>query len=484
KENQRRYFKGLEDHREYARQADKIWSGEVSQRLALLADSVKADSKSMVVYNALPWKRSGLVDVPGQKGKQIFVKDIPASGYKVVSIKESDESVADGENTLETPFYKVVFDLERGGISSLINKRTGKEIVDTNSEFVLGQFLHERFSADNVMDYVNSYTRKEAGYGEAAWGKPGMPKDVKYAKTVPSDWEITTSKSKSSDVVTLTAGDTKGLAKAYQMRFTFPRNEPFVEVEWTVDTTTPTRIPEGGWLCFPFALEYPKFTVGRPGGPIDPAKDIIDGSNRHMMAVMSGVSVESTDGTGMGVCPLDSPLISMGEPGLWKFTYDYVPTKPAVFVNLYNNEWNTNFPLWIEGSWSERVRVWPIGNKDVVEDLTVNSWNARMPLLAAQATGKKAKLPKSRQGLSLSRKGVLVTAFGKDPYGAEGTLLRVWEQTGKSGKITVKLPKGVKVTKATPVNLRGEITGKAIKVSGGKLKFELGAYAPTSFVLE
>ena len=478
------FLKSFDDHRAYAQQAGTIWSHEVSQRLSLLADSVKADGNSMVVYNALPWKRSGLVDIPGQNGGQMFVKDIPACGYKTVSLDVYNETEFSDKNTLETPFYTVKFDLDRGGISSLKYKKTGRELVDTNSEYALGQFMHERFSADNVMDFLNSYIRWEAGFGEDDFGKRGMPKDIKYAKIVPSDWTITTVKSDSRDIVTLTTGETKGLAKAYRLTFSFSRNEPSVEVKWTVDTNTPKKTPEGGWLCMPLALDAPEFTVGRSGGPIDPSKDIIPGSGRNLLTVMSGVSVQGADGTGMGVCPLDSPLVSLGIPGLYQYSLDYIPTEPVVFVNLYNNEWNTNFPLWIEGSWSERVKIWPITNKNVTEDLAVKSWESRMPLLAAKATGNKGMLPKSRRGLSLSRKGVLVTAFGKDPYGEEGTLLRVWEQAGKSGKITVTLPKGIKVSKATAVNLRGESTGKTIKVSGGKLKFNLGAYAPASYILQ
>ena len=212
--------------------------------------------------------------------------------------------------------------------------------------------------------------------------------------------------------------------------------------------------------------------------------DIIPGAGRNLLTVMSGVSVIGSDGEGMGICPLDSPLVSLGIPGLYQYSLDYLPTEPVVFVNLYNNKWNTNFPLWIEGSWSERVKVWPISNRDITEDLAVQSWEARLPLLAAKVTGKNGILPKSRQGLSLSRKGVLVTAFGKDPYGEKGTLLRVWEQAGKSGRITAKLPEGMKVSKATPVSLRGESVGKEIKVSGGTLKFDLGKYAPASFILE
>ncbi len=483
RDRQEGFHKSFEDKRDHIRTSDKIWRGEIEQRLALLADSIKADGKSIVVYNALPWKRSGLVEIGNKK---VLVEDVPACGYKTLRIDQSDRTgqsdLTDG--SLETQFYKVTFDLKRGGMSSLVCKKTGRELVDKSSEYALGQFLHERFSLNEVNRFLKLYLRGTTRHGPHDFGKLGMPKDVKYAKIVPSDWKMAVSESKSSDVVILTAGDTKGLAKAFKMKFTFAKHEPFVEVEWKVDTKTPDKIPEGGWLCFPFAVKDPKFTVGRPGGPIDPAKDIIPGSARHLMAVMSGVAVTGRNGQGMGVCSLDSSLLSMGIPGLYQFSLDYVPTISAIFVNLYNNEWNTNFPLWTEGSWRDRVRLWPIGKGSVTEDLAVKSWEARVPLLTAKTSGKKGTLPESRQGLSLSRKGVLVTAFGKDPYGAEGTLLRVWEQAGESGEITVEFPKGMKVSKATPVNLRGEKTGKAKRILFGRLEFELGAYTPASFILE
>jgi hypothetical protein len=35
--------------------------------------------------------------------------------------------------------------------------------------------------------------------------------------------------------------------------------------------------------------------------------------------------------------------------------------KPTVYVNLFNNQWNTDFRLWNEGSWIWRLRLWPVG---------------------------------------------------------------------------------------------------------------------------
>ncbi len=85
----------------------------------------------------------------------------------------------------------------------------------------------------------------------------------------------------------------------------------------------------------------------------------------------------------------------------------------------------------------------------------------RYPVHTASANTYRGKLPVQQAGLSVSRPGVMITAFGANPDG-EGTLLRVWEQAGDSGKLIVELPNETKATKATPVNLRGEKIGDSL----------------------
>ncbi len=104
-------------------------------------------------------------------------------------------------------------------------------------------------------------------------------------------------------------------------------------------------------------------------------------------------------------------------------------------------------------------------------------------MLAAVAEGPAGTLPVSQTGLMLSRRGVLVTAFGDDPDGNPGTLLRVWEQGGVSGDLAVTLPHGLNATQARPVNLRGEPLGKPLAIEDGTFHFHLPAFAPASFVL-
>ena len=466
------YEKVFDEKRDFARRAAEITRRELSTRLDLLAKSVNTTGKRIVVYNALPWPRSGMVEI---NGKQVFVKDVPPCGY--VTIKgPADPSVPVEHpgNSLDTPFYKVTFDLERGGISSLVEKSTGRELADKSSPYALGQFLHERFDAAQMFAFHKAYGRPGDSY---IWPKGNLPEGVAHALLTPSGWSLASSHSDAVDVVTLTAADTLGLAKRLSLTFTLCRHQPTVDIAWNVTDKTADPLPEGGWLAFPFALTTPRFQVGRLGGAIDPAKDIIPGGNRHYYAVNSGVTLTGTGSPGVGLCPIDSPCVSLGEPGLWKFSLDYVPDKPAVFVNLYNNEWNTNFPEWIDGTWTSRVRIWPTA------DLTVASWDARLPLLAAAAEGPAGPVPPSQSGLAVSRPGTLLTAFGQNPDGP-GTILRVWEQSGAGGELTITLPAGASFTTATPVTLRGEKSGGPIKISGGKFAIVLKAYAPASFVLD
>ncbi|WP_083488821.1 hypothetical protein [Pedobacter borealis] len=468
------------DKAQYINTTDSIIVTNFTSRMDLLANNVKANIGDIVVYNPLPWMRGGVVDF---KGKKIAVGNIPANGYKVIKNTSSAYTISGaGSSTLDTKFYRVKFDMKKGGIASLIEKATGKELVDQHSAYALGQFLHERFSFAQTKDYHDrNYVRNNF----AAGLKPNLPTDIPYLATTPIDWKMRLEQSPFADKVTLVAANANPVAESVSISFTFPKAFEYVDVEWNINNKIANTVPDGGWLCFPFNVNKPKYILGRLGGAMDLAKDQIVGGNRYIYGVQTGASLVAPDQSGAGICAIDAPLLSFGEPGLWKYDYDYFPKQPAVFVNLYNNMWNTNFPYWTEGSWSERVRIWGIkqGEK-TAENLAVRSWEARIPLIAVTASGQGKRLPAQQTGIAVSRKGILVSAFGEDPDGNKGTLLRLWEQAGNSGAVTVTLPKGSNYTKASPVNLRGEIIGKQLPVVKGTLKFFLNQYAPASFVLE
>ena len=517
-------------HADYARRARKA-----AQDGMALARSVDVEGPRVVVFNPLPYVRDAVVEVempdggrgatalPGavREGNKVrfLAKGLPAGGYKTYVVHGEQVKHVGNQNDLHVlhgqikkfRHFTVKFDLEKGGIASLVENATGRELVKQGGH-VLGQFLHERFSRNEVGRYSKIYNEREKNDGLS---KPGMP-DVAhapYAAITPSGWRARMKRSPLGVEVVMTPDDTKGLAKAYEMRFSFPGHLPCVDITWRVEDKTPDPIPEGGWLCLPFNVEGPSFRVGRIGGTIDPTKDIIFGGNKDILCADRAITVRSgPGGAGVGVVSADLPLWSLGRPGLWRYEPDYVPTEPEVFANLYNNQWNTNFPLWIPGSWSASLRVYPVAHgADEEQTVFTPAWEIRQPAVAAYAASKNSNrvehvervenlhdlhvlhgqknnggsgclLPTMASGVALSRKGVRVTAFCPNPDG-DGTVLRVWEQAGKGGDITVTLPQGMKAKTAQPVNLRGEPLGKPIAVTNGRFTFALGAWAPKSFVL-
>ena len=93
----------------------------------------------------------------------------------------------------------------------------------------------------------------------------------------------------------------------------------------------------------------------------------------------------------------------------------------------------------------------------------------------------KGESPLFTEGISLSRKGVLITAFKNE---VDGKLLRLWEQAGKSGLCIVSL-EGSSFKKAYPCNLLGEIIDvKGIEILENSFQFIIKPNQPISFILK
>jgi hypothetical protein len=55
---------------------------------------------------------------------------------------------------IESPFFKVQLDPQRGSIVSCIDKRSGKELVDAKAPQGFGQYFYERFSYTQLNDWL------------------------------------------------------------------------------------------------------------------------------------------------------------------------------------------------------------------------------------------------------------------------------------------------------------------------------------------
>lgn len=500
-----------DEHTAYIKTAQSLIAPLQQSQLQALAASVAIAGPRIVVHNPLPWQRDGVVSVaagnvaiaalqPAEGGETIAVdkdgsavrfvaRGVPAGGYRTYvpcdKAAVATELRADQhEATLESPFYRAVIDQDRGTIRSLIDKRTNRQLADPAAPQGLGQYLYERFDADQIKAYVAAYVKSKAEWAVNEIGKPAMPPaaEVPYRAASPETFTATFSQSPLAASVVLKAPSSGGVPHPVTTRFTLYRDLPCVDIELTLHDKPADPWPEAGWICLPVNVSQPHFRLGRQGSIIDPARDIIRGTNRHILAINSGLTVTDADGRGVGLCPLDGPLVSLDTPGCWKYSKDFVPRHGRVYFNLFNNQWTTNFRLWNEGTWTSRVRLWAADGDDAATTLIVPSAEARTPLAAGWAEGPAGKLPATRRGLEVSCPGMLVTAFGPNPDGA-GTILRLWESAGRAGECEVRLPDGYGATTAQRVDLRGQPQGVPVPIQDGRFRATVRPFAPATFVL-
>jgi len=510
----RRIEESWEEHSSYIRAARDAIAPVSAANLQALAAATAVEGPRIVVYNPLPWPRGGLVtvkaevpqkfnaakpaDAPGAATAlqvaggtcQFLASDVPAMGYRTYQLTHAETPAPKLESnaqagTIDNRFLKVALDPTRGTIRSLIDKRSGRELIDSTQPHGFGQYLYERFDADQTNGFVNSYGKIRTDWVLNEFGKPGLPtaKEAPYRAASPAGFKVRFEKTPVAVAAVMEAAAGNGVPHAVTTRVVLHDNRPCCDVEITLHDKPADPWPEAGWLCLPVKAEQPQFRLGRLGSIIDPVKDTIPGTNRHLFAINSGLAILDGQGHGLGLCPIDHPLVSLDVPGCWKFSKTFLPQRPVAYVNLFNNQWTTNFRFWNEGTWTSRVRVWAVDPYDAESALIAPCDEARFPLMAAAADGRPGKLPPQQAGVELSRRGVLVTAFGRNPDG-EGIVLRLWEQAGVSETCEVRLPAGIAVKSVQPIDLRGEVIGKPISVTEGRFTVPLRAFAPATILIQ
>lgn len=491
-ERHARMIASWEEHSEYAREAEAISRSLLSSQLERLTQAidVKAETRA-AVYNPLPWRRDGLALI---NGEACTVHHIPPMGYGTVVFagpkRQGSEAVpvpneeGSGPRVAENDFFRVRYG-ESGCVTSLVDKRANRELVRQDSSG-FGGLLYERFSADQCDRFMRDYCLEFPKWVTTQFTKPELPRDVPYRAIQPGT---------ATRVSELHSGDYHAVRFAYDQDPTLPCEQleyeirlynklPIIDVSLSIEGKRPETWPEAGWMCLPLNIDKPNFRLSRLGGIVDPTKDVIPGSNRHLFWLEHGLAVYGDDGYGVGICPIDAPLVSLGEPGCWKFSWDYVPEKADVFVNLFNNQWNTNFRLWNEGTWKQTVRIWTFEKYDPESSLIRPALEARFPMvgMTAPEPEKRGKLPTKAAGLELSRHDVLVTSFGIDPT-TNKRMLRLWEQAGKDGPCTITFPAGLNVSSARRCDLRGRPVGDPLPVADNRLTVDIRHNAPLNLEL-
>ena len=494
--------------------AERILIPVRNQTLKNLAANVDVDGKRFVVYNPLPWPRSGRINMftgiyqkkfqiyglkDAETGKVIPVYNdynlvsfdtdiIPSMGYKtyIPLLEPIDHkfslNIDENENRIENQYFRLVLDPADGTVISLIDKQNKKELVMQNSGEKFGQYILERPGYNKIKAYNRAYIKPGAeSWAEPEMIRPRIPNDASV------DYTGTCKKIEYQDLGNTVRATVFGElndpdAQKYLISYTLYENQPYVEINWAVDGKSPNPLPEAGWLSFPFKVDNPQYRLNRIGGIVDPEKDFIDNTNKDYYFLNTSMALFDEEGSGIGLNSPSSPGISLDSRGLFQFSDNKQLENSKVFVNLYNNQWGTNFTEWIEGSFSSKLYIWSYEKYDSEASFITPSEETRVPLMSVYFEGERGNIATVQEGVTLSRKGILITSYRKIKEGME---LRLWEQSGKEGNCIVNLPSTSNYQWAYPSNLRAEIIDKeGMKISENSFQFNIKANQPLSFILK
>lgn len=182
---------------------------------------------------------------PGFTSKVQFVVDsLPPGGYKTFYADmtrpgESNETIPFSENTFETDFFKVKFDMQSGSIVSLVDKRTGKEYVKEG-----GKLNSLRMYLEDKKGRMKSWTINKIMTVEEVTKVSG----IKVVENGPVRACVETVK---------TWGKSRFIERAYIYR-SYPRIDYNMEVHWLETGSDSTDSPMLK-AVFPLNFDQPRF---------------------------------------------------------------------------------------------------------------------------------------------------------------------------------------------------------------------------------
>ncbi len=397
---------------------------------------------------------------PGFTSKvQFIVDNMPADGYKTFYIDmtkpgEFNELIPFNNNTFETDFFTVKFDMKTGGIISLFDKRSKKEYVREG-----GQLNTLRISLEDKKGAMKSWgISKFVGQVDVT-----NASSVKVVENGPVRACVETVK---------TWGKSRFIERTYIYR-SYPRVDYDMEVHW-LETGSDTTDSPMLRAVFPISMENSKFYSQVPFDVVErPVDGKINGKEapahlRHADAygikaeVQDGLEVPAqkwvdvTDGN-VGIALLNKTKYGHSySHGDLRITLLRTAGEPDIYPNL--GKFNISYSLFPHtGDWKNGV--WAEG-----EDFNVPVYAAEPPSLALA----KAHATRSEEAsfFSIDAPGVVLSGMKQAEDGKE-LIVRLAEVDGKATTVNLKIP--VVISSARRLNLvELPLAKAAIPIVNGK----------------
>lgn len=500
--------------RAFAEDADRLSRQSMDGTMADLSTQVANPTPwpAVAVFNAQSWQRDGLVtttvaegrlgdrafrlvdgdrEVPyevvsrkdGQITLRFVARGVPSIGYKTYGLRPDDPGRAElsghdpalraDENGIENEYYRLRLDPATGAVTSIVDKRTGRELVDQDSAFGLNQFVYRPNDAG-----TNKWNDKKTT-DRRQW----TPKDAKVRVVsrgpVTATLEITHSPGEGGAVTGV---------KALTERISLTAGVPRIDIANTVDKTR-VETAEEAYYAFPFEVDDPRVRYEIPAGSVRFFDDQMPGAAMDWQAIGRYADLSDARGGVLFSAP-SAPMVEfdrlrtqewLARPGrLDGGPVDldpsvYYPKSGSVFSYTHNNLWGTNYRIAQEGPVTFRYSIGSHGADHDVVDSTRFGAETHSPLHGVGVTGRQpgAYRPGAQALVTVDRPGVTVQTVKRADDGAPGLTVRLLEVAGEDGTATVTLPFAVGAAQLADATER---PGKALPVNGKTVRVPVEAH--------
>ena len=185
-------------------------------------------------------------------------------------------------NTIENAWFKVIFDPAGGCVRSIIDKKTGREMVDASAGHGFGQYLYQQFDRQECDGYVNKYVLRQyhRSHRKITGKHHYVPTTAEHVDFSPSGMKLEIELLGYAVVGRLIPAMNEDQAvHTASLSVTLYNDLPWLDMKLHVINHSATENPEAGWLALPLKIDQPDFRIKGPGSIFDPARDVIKGSN-------------------------------------------------------------------------------------------------------------------------------------------------------------------------------------------------------------
>ncbi|NOU84566.1 DUF5054 domain-containing protein [Paenibacillus sp. LMG 31460] len=397
----------------------KNYVDQAEKAISVIKPFTEMDSNIIGVYNPLTWNRSDskimldnrkggtLKDMETQESYfvneagEAYIGELGPMGYRTFDYAESTGSdrtdeiaVINAEYAkLENHAVRIEVSTLTGCITSFYDKKNEKEWA-VNGRF--GQYEYDVYGKEEMLNYVKKYAYDLTDWYINDFSKPGYPR-ISHKSYVVNKTDVKISNRNGCGIIEISfrtpteSYEEFGNGEEINVKICLEEDQSFADIQVTVRQKASSAFAESGHFTFALNADHPNYRFQKLGSVVNPIDDIEKGANTRLHCTSQWVDVQD-DHVGLAIIPIDTPLFSIGEKGIYQYSKEYVPQQPILHFNLFNNQWGTNYPQWISGTFQYSFRLaphagdWKIGRVQqlAAEAFTplhvTTGWNPNAPI--------------------------------------------------------------------------------------------------------